>query len=98
MNEETVAVLKNAPVKAVKPSGEEIEIAPLVQAPETSVAQIEPREVAPSEIALTPKQPVVAVRVKRLPQTASQIPLLALIGLLSIGTGIGLSIIAKRTV
>lgn len=94
VNEETVAVLKNAPVKAVNPDGDEIEIAPLVEE-ETPAVKTAPSQVEPSEIALAQKEPVAVERVNRLPQTSSQMPLLALIGFLSIGTGITLSAIAK---
>lgn len=84
VTEEPVVALKYATVKAIEPSGEEVEIAPLVEPP-VAVA-----------LATAPKQPS-AVRIKRLPQTASDMPLLALIGLLSIGAGITISVIAKRT-
>lgn len=97
VSEEPVVALKSATIKAVKPSGEEVEIAPLVE-PSTEVA-VKPKEpvVTPAEVALTPKQPT-AVQVKRLPQTASEMPLLALIGLLSMGAGITTLIISKRSV
>lgn len=94
VNEETVAILKNAPVKAVNPDGDELEIAPLVEeTPEVKTTP--PSRVEPSEIALAQKEPVAVERINRLPQTSSQMPLLALIGFLSIGTSITLSAIAK---
>jgi LPXTG-motif cell wall-anchored protein len=78
VSEEPVLALKEAPLTAVKPTGEEVEIAQVVELP-------------PAEVA------VAAVHIpKRLPQTASRVPLLALIGLASLGAGFALWILAKR--
>jgi hypothetical protein len=64
--------LKAAPIVAVKPTGEEVSIAEVVQAP--------PRYVASAT----------------LPQTASPLPLVALLGFLSLGAGIALRAFSKR--
>jgi len=61
-----IEVLKTAPVEAVKPTGEVVELAQVVEPP-----------------------PV-------LPQTASPLPLIGLMGLLSLGAGFALSLIQKR--
>ncbi len=75
--ETPVEALKTAPVVAVKPTGEVVPAAEVVQAP--------------------PAQPAAAAEpVKELPQTASPLPLLGLIGLLSLGTGLALRVIPKR--
>lgn len=71
-----VETLKTAPVVAVKPTGEVVPVAEVVQAP--------------------PAEPV-AAPLKRLPQTASPLPFLGLIGLLSLGAGFVLWGISKRT-
>lgn len=63
-----VIALKQAPVKAVTPAGEELEVAAVVEPP-------------PAD---------------RLPETAGPLPLLGLIGLLSLGAGFALSVIPKR--
>jgi len=74
--------LKSVPVTAVKPTGEEIAVAEVVETPPAAVAA----QAAP-----------VAVVAQTLPQTASSLPLFALIGLLSLCAGFTLLIITKRT-
>jgi LPXTG-motif cell wall-anchored protein len=68
--ETPVETLKTAPVEAVTPTGETVELAKVVDPPPAAV--VEPT-------------PVVAA--ENLPQTASGLPLFALIGFLSLGTG-----------
>ena len=68
-----VEALRDAPVIAVRPSGEEVELAQVVEPP--------PATAEPSE---------------RLPETASPLALLGLIGLLSLGAGFALSVFPKR--
>ena len=77
-----VETLKTAPIIAVKPTGEEVAVTEVVEAP--------PAEVAAAETAR--RQPAT------LPQTASHLPLVALIGLLSLGAWFGLSALSKRIV
>jgi LPXTG-motif cell wall-anchored protein len=68
-----VETLRSVPVAAIKPTGEEIPVAAVVEAPPaTLVAQA-------------------------LPQTASSLPLFALIGLLSLFAGFTLLIVTKRS-
>jgi hypothetical protein len=84
LNEAPVVALKQAPLTAVKPTGEEVEIAQVVAPPvQTTPAQ---------DIATAPPPQ----HMKRLPQTASLLPLWGLIGLLSVGAGLALMIISKR--
>jgi hypothetical protein len=73
-----VAALKEAPVTAVKPTGEEVEVAEVVGRPPVQTAA-----------AIAPE------RTKRLPRTASPLPLLGLIGLFSLAAGFTLSVIRK---
>ena len=77
-----VETLKTAPVIAVKPTGEEVELAQVVELP-PKVAAAKPVEVAAAET---------------LPQTASPLPLVGLIGLLSLGAGLTLWGFSKRAV
>jgi hypothetical protein len=77
-----VEALKTAPVQAVKPTGEEVKIAEVVETP-PEVAAAKPVEVA-------------AAKPVELPQTASTLPLVGLIGLLSLGAGIGLLVAVKH--
>jgi len=79
-----IEALKTAPVEAVAPTGEPIELAQVVEAPPvaepTPVAAAEPATLADS-----------------LPKTASPLPLIALVGLLMIGAGFAVSAYSKRT-
>jgi hypothetical protein len=75
-----VVTLKQAPVEAVKPTGEVVPITEVVEPPP---AQTEPVNTAAST--------------KSLPKTASSMPLLGLIGLLSLAVGVALSLTLKRT-
>jgi hypothetical protein len=73
-----VVELKRAPIKAIMPTGEEVEVAQVVTPPpaETQVARVEP--------------------VPMLPATASQIPLIALFGLLALGGVAALGVVKRR--
>ncbi|HMD83897.1 MAG TPA: LPXTG cell wall anchor domain-containing protein, partial [Terriglobia bacterium] len=77
-----VEALKTAPVIAVKPTGEEVAVTEVVEAPPVEVAAAE----TPAALPAT------------LPQTASHLPLVALIGLLSLGASLGLLFLSKRIV
>ena len=74
--------MKTVPIVAVKPTGEEVAVAEVVQAPPAEVASNEP----------APAEPAAA----ELPQTASQLPLVGLVGLLSLGGCFGLFYLSKR--
>jgi hypothetical protein len=81
-----VEALKTAPVEAVAPTGEPIELAKVVEAPPVAA---EPAPAAPA-------RPVTVAAADPLPKTASPLPLIALIGLLTIGAGFSLSAFSKR--
>jgi len=72
-----VAALKEVPVEAVTPAGEEVPLAQAVEAPPVETAS--------------------AAAAEPMPKTASEIPLLALMGLLSLGAGFALWTYSKRT-
>jgi hypothetical protein len=86
-NEPSVVAMKKAPLKAEKPSGEEVEVAQEFKAP-AKKSQPKTTEMAQAEPA--PSTPA------KLPQTASPMPLIALLGLLSLGTGITVRFAAAR--
>lgn len=67
--------LKELPVEAVTPAGEEVPVAQVVEAPPVETASA----------------------AETMPKTASEIPLLALIGILSLGAGLGIWAFSKRT-
>ena len=81
VDDEPVVALKQAPLTAVKPTGEEVEIAQVITPPPA-----QQKETADA-----------TERMEQLPQTASLLPLLGLTGLLSLGAGFALMGILKRT-
>jgi hypothetical protein len=78
-----VETLKTAPIIAVKPTGEEVAVTEVVETPPVEVAAAE----TPAAATAAPAT---------VPQTASHLPLVALLGLLSLGAWFGLSALAKR--
>lgn len=81
-----IETLKTAPVEAIDPKGQPVELATVVEPP--PVATAEP-------VALKVDEPV-TMAAKRLPETASPLPLIGLIGLLALGGGFAVSTRAKR--
>jgi hypothetical protein len=77
-----VISLKQAPIEAVKPTGEVVPITEVVEPP--------PAKTEPVNTAAAPT--------KSLPHTASSMPLLGLIGLLALAAGVALSLMLKRSV
>jgi hypothetical protein len=82
---QVVATLKAEPIIAVKPTGEEVPVAEVVTPPpaETAVAQ-----------ATTPDP--VAEKPATLPETASQVPMIAMFGLLALGGALAVRFLQKR--
>ena len=76
-----IETLKTAPVEAVAPTGDPVELTQVVEAPPAA-----------------PAEPVTVAAADPLPQTASPLPLIGLIGLLMIGAGFALSVFSKRAV
>jgi hypothetical protein len=80
---EVVEQLKAVPIIAVKPTGEEVEVAQVVQtAPTPEAAVVVAADQAPAA----------------LPATASPLPLIALFGLLAMGGALAISLLQKRIV
>lgn len=80
-NEPAVTALRQAPVEAVKPTGEVVAMTEVVETPPVQTAAVQSTD-----------------PYNRLPQTASSLPLLGLIGLLAIAAGFGLSLISRRLI
>ncbi len=76
-----VVELKRAPIMAVQPSGEEVDLAQVVTPPPT------PAEVATERATQADRE---------LPVTASQLPLIALLGMLALGAAFALRISGRR--
>jgi hypothetical protein len=83
VDDPAVVILKQAPIVAVKPTGEVVPITEVVEPPP---ARTEPVNTVKA-----------SASTKSLPHTASPMPLLGLIGLLSLAAGVALSLILKRT-
>ncbi len=96
-NAPVVAELKRAPAMAIQPTGEEVQLAEVVTPPpaqtevQTEVAVAAP---APTEVAAAAPAPSEADRA--LPDTASPLPLIALLGLLALGGALTLRTAERR--
>ena len=82
---EVVEQLKQAPIIAVKPTGEEVEVAQVVQTAPTPAPAV--------EVAVAADRTPAA-----LPETASSLPLIALFGFLAMGGALALRMLEKRVV
>jgi len=78
--EPPVIALRTAPVKAVQPTGQDAALAEVVVPPPVEVASVQQPTSLP----------------KRLPKTASNLPLLALLGIFSISAGLSLRVLCYR--
>ena len=76
-----IEALKTAPVEAIDPKGERLELTQVVEPPPVVAAE-----------------PVTVATAETLPKTASPLPLIGLIALLTIGVGFALSAFSKRAV
>jgi len=76
--EPVVVQLRQAPIRAIQPTGDDVEIAAVVTPPPAA-------ELEPTQMAMT-----------KLPETASPLPLIALLGLLALGGAFGLRLLQKR--
>jgi LPXTG-motif cell wall-anchored protein len=85
LDTEPVEALKTAPVIDLAPTGEAAEAAPVAAEP----AATEPVTMAAAEPAPAPAA--------ELPKTGSSLPLIALIGLLTLSAGLALSVFSKRS-
>lgn len=83
--------IKTAPIVAVTPDQKEVEVTTVIQTT-PAVAVVETP--APVAAAATPA-PAAVVETEQLPQTASSMPLLALLGGLSISLALGLKLYLK---
>ena len=77
-----VAQLKQAPIGAIQPTGEVVEVAAVVTPP--PAVELRP-DVEPTQLAAA------------LPQTSSLLPLIAMLGLLALGLGMAFRMVQKRT-
>jgi hypothetical protein len=87
VSEPEIAQLKEAPVEATQPTGEEAEIATAVTPPPATELEVDtaPTQTAPTQVAQM-----------TLPKTASPLPLIGLLGLLALGAAFALGLVRKR--
>ncbi len=83
-----VVELKKAPIMAIQPTGEEVQVAEVVTPPPAQ-AEVAPAPAASAALASTTGE-------KTLPDTASPLPLMGLVGLLTLGGAAGVRAIARR--
>jgi hypothetical protein len=83
-----IETLTSAPVEAVNPNGETVDVAKVVEAPPAPVADA----IAPAPAAPAP------VQVASLPKTASNLGLIALFGMMLLGAGFLLPVFLKKSV
>jgi hypothetical protein len=83
-DEPLVTELKRAPVMAIKPTGEEVELAQVVTPPPAQ------------EVAQEPAQEPTKMAANELPKTASAFPLIALLGFLALGGAWTLRLVQRR--
>ncbi len=99
VNDEPVVALKAAPLTAVKPTGEEVEVAQITEPVPTTATPAATAQPMPAPAAMPEQYKVKASdgnRSDRLPQTASDLPLLGLLGVLAIGVGLALSVLPQQ--
>ena len=106
-DEPVVAQLKRAPVMAIQPTGEEVQLASVVTTPPTeptavaetaaAVTAEEPRAQPARTVAAEPVAAPVAAS-EQLPATGSNMPLIALLGSMMFAFGILLAIVRKHMV
>lgn len=82
-DEPVVVELKRAPIMAIKPTGEEVQLAQVVTPPPATAEE-------------AASAPASTVTEKTLPATASTLPLIGLLGLLALGGGLTLLAVRKR--
>lgn len=101
-DEPVVAELTRTPVMAIKPTGEEVQLAQVVTAPpvetEVAVAAVPEQRTQLAQAASPARTPVETAPSstdQTLPATASSLPLIALIGLLALGAAMTLRAVEK---
>src|SRR5579864_6912283 len=80
VDEPVVVQLKEAPIMAIKPTGEEVRLAEVVTPPPAEVAET---------VAVTAEEPA-------LPKTASPFPLIGLFGLLALSAALAIHVVARH--
>lgn len=88
-----VAELKRAPIMAVTPAGEEVQLAQVVTPPPAEETQV---ATAPSQTEATAPTPAATPAERTLPDTASRLPMIALFGLLALGGAFAVRAAANR--
>ena len=88
LNAAPIEALKTAPIVAVDPKGEPVELAQVVEPPPAPTVEA---------AAAPPAAAPVVVAAAELPKTASTLPLIALLGLMTISAGMALSLFSKRS-
>jgi len=83
VDEPVVMQLKHAPIMAIQPTGEEVQLTAVVTPP-------------PADVQVATAPAPVAAPLERLPDTASNLPLIALCGLLALGGAFAVRSLGRR--
>jgi hypothetical protein len=94
VEEPLVSEFKRAPIMAIKPSGEQVQLAEVVTTPPATELAAVPEPQAPAA-QQTASVPAPSPNSQTLPETASSTPLMALLGLLAIGASMTLRAVEK---
>ncbi len=91
-----VREMKRAPIMAIKPSGEEVQLAEVVEAPPVEVEATPAPQPAAQVATPTPSPAPAVVASETLPNTASWLPMMALFGLLALGGAAALRAVERH--
>jgi hypothetical protein len=87
--------IKTTPILAITPDEKEVEVTSVIQTTPPVVAVVTPAPVAVAPVAEAPVAATPVAQTQELSQTASFLPLIALLGALSIGLAVGLKLLLK---
>jgi len=94
----TPEALKTVPVEAVTPAGAEVPATQVVEAPPAQAQSTESAQAQSTKPAQPQSTEMAAVEPRTMPKTASEMPLLGLFGLLSLGAGLAVTLALKQSV
>jgi hypothetical protein len=90
--------IKTLPIIAVTPDEKEVEVAAVIQTTPPATVVPTPAPVAVAPVAVAPAVVTPVAQTEELPHTSSSMPLIALVGALSIGIALGLKLLLKHAV
>lgn len=92
VDEPVVLEMRRAPIMAIKPTGEDVQLAAVVTPPPAA----EIADTTETQAAAAPASPPSSLPEPMLPATASDLPLMGLLGLVMVGGAFAIRTVAKR--